>query len=74
MKRQLAKNMKVSFDSAGLEGVQIESAVFDGVYFHYSNDEHLGWRILQVFALRSSTPSTGDQTMISSKISVEPGN
>ena len=39
---QLAKNMKAGFDSVGLEDVQMESAVFDGVYFHCSIEEHLG--------------------------------
>ena len=39
---QLAKNMKGGFDYIGLNPVQIESGVFDGVYFHCSIEEHLG--------------------------------
>ncbi|CAB4009077.1 Hypothetical predicted protein [Paramuricea clavata] len=30
----LSKNMKEGFDALGVEGCQIESTVFDGVYFH----------------------------------------
>ena len=39
---QLAKNMKKGFDNFELEACQIESAVFDGVYFHCSVEDHLG--------------------------------
>ena len=39
---QLAKNMKGGFDYMGIRAGQIESAVFDGVYFHCSIEEHLG--------------------------------
>ena len=39
---QLAKNMKTGFDSFELEACQVESAVFDGVYFHCSVEDHLG--------------------------------
>ena len=34
-------NMKDGFDDFGISGKQIESAVFDGVYFHCSVDDHL---------------------------------
>ena len=39
---ELAKNMKGGFDYIGLNPEQIESGVFDGVYFHCSIEEHLG--------------------------------
>ena len=38
---ELAKNMKGGFDYIGLNSLQIESGVFDGVYFHCSIEEHL---------------------------------
>ena len=34
MATALVKNMKQSFDLLGVNGSQIESTVFDGVYFH----------------------------------------
>ena len=37
-----AKNMKKEFDYVGIVSIQIESDVFDGVYFHSSIEEHLG--------------------------------
>ena len=37
---ELAKNMKGGFDYIGLSPVQIESGVFDGVYFHCAIEEH----------------------------------
>lgn len=39
---QLAKNMKTAFDSIGVEGAQIKSGVFDGVYDHVDIKRHLG--------------------------------
>ena len=39
---ELAKNMKAGFDEFGIIAEQIESGVFDGVYFHCSIEEHLG--------------------------------
>ena len=33
-------NMKEGFDDLGIEGCQIESTVFDGVYFHISIKTH----------------------------------
>ena len=39
--RELAKNMKNGFDATGVSSIQIEGAVFDGVYFHCSIEEHL---------------------------------
>ena len=38
---QLAINMKIGLDKKGIAGSQIESGVFDGVYFHCSIEEHL---------------------------------
>ena len=38
---ELAKNMKAGFDHIGVDPSQIESGVFDGVYFHCSIEEHL---------------------------------
>ena len=38
---ELAKNMKGALDYIGIDPAQIESAVFDGVYFHCSIEEHL---------------------------------
>ena len=40
--KQLALNMKSGFDYVGIDPQQIESGVFDGVYFHCSIEEHLG--------------------------------
>ena len=37
----LAQNMKTGYDYAGLVAKQIESGVFDGVYFHCSIEEHM---------------------------------
>ena len=39
---ELAKNMKKGFDYVGIVSIQIESGVFDAVYFHRSIEEHLG--------------------------------
>ena len=39
---ELAKNMKQGFDNTGISSEQIESGVFDGVYFHCSIEDHLG--------------------------------
>ena len=36
----LVKNMEPSFDLLGVNGSQIESTVFDGVYFHIGVQEH----------------------------------
>ena len=38
---ELAKNMKQGFDNFGITSEQIESAVFDGVYFHCSIEDHM---------------------------------
>ena len=38
---ELAKNMKQGFDNFGIISEQIESAVFDGVYFHCSIEDHM---------------------------------
>ena len=38
---QLAVNMKTGFDYVGIDPSQIESGVFDGVYFHCSIEENL---------------------------------
>ena len=38
---ELAKNMKAGFDYLGVDASQIESGVFDGVYFHCSIEQHL---------------------------------
>ncbi len=38
---ELAKNMKQGFDYVGIVSSQIESGVFDGVYFHCSIEQHL---------------------------------
>ena len=38
---ELAKNMKEGFDDYKISSQQIEGAVFDGVYFHCSVDDHL---------------------------------
>ena len=37
----LAQNMKTGNDYVGLVAKQIESGVFDGVYFHCSVEEHM---------------------------------
>lgn len=39
--KALAENMKEGFDSFGISSKQIESGVFDGVYFHCSISKHL---------------------------------
>ena len=39
--KALAENMKEGFDSFGISAKQIESGVFDGVYFHCSISKHL---------------------------------
>jgi hypothetical protein len=39
---ELANNMKTGFDCVGIDAAQIESGVFDGVYFHCSIEEYLG--------------------------------
>ncbi|CAL4126784.1 unnamed protein product [Meganyctiphanes norvegica] len=38
--KALATNMKEGFDDLGIEGCQIESTLFDGVYFHISIKTH----------------------------------
>ena len=38
---ELAKNMKGGYNYIGLDSVQIESGVFDVVYFHCSFEENL---------------------------------
>ena len=38
---ELAKNMKRGFDDYGIRAGQIESCVFDGVYFYCSIEEHI---------------------------------
>ena len=37
---QLVMNMKAGFDLYGIFSCQVESGVFDGVYFHCSVEEH----------------------------------
>ena len=37
---ELVKNMKAGFDLYGIISCQVESGVFDGVYFHCSVEEH----------------------------------
>ena len=39
---ELAKNMKTGFDYVGIHADQIESGVFDSVYYHCSIEENLG--------------------------------
>ena len=38
--KALTHNMKAGFDEFGIAGCQIESALFDGVYFHCSIQKH----------------------------------
>ena len=46
---ELARNMKSGFDSFGITASQLESCVFDGVYFHCSIEEQIN----QLYDLQS---------------------